>query len=274
EEVQSLLAALVHVVDRNHTFRFSQLRDLPAEVQQWIGTLDRVLQNPAINSNQLEDYITRSNAELPKRCARHPSDFLDLSLIEIIYRILSLDPFRSWRKDPVRNLRLAKVTRLFESYHSLNLDGLRADAAGIDLDRAFLDRFYNMFISYLIEAGISDDEDEEVIVPKGYLPVMTIHQSKGLEFPFVIVGQLGRSGGVGSAQILEQDLVPFRQDLYPRGSRQPEMLAIEDDIRLLYVAYSRAEYGLILVATPQHIANHVAAPGRDAVAFRRNILAI
>jgi len=274
EEVQSLLAVLVHVVDMNHTFRFSQLSGLPAEVQQWIDTLDRVLQKPTINSTPLRNYITRSNAELPMKCARNPGDFLDLSLIEIIYRILSLDPFRTWRRNPIQNLRLSKVTRLFESYHSLNLDGLRADAAGVDLDGAFLDRFYYMFISYLIEVGINDDEDEEVIVPQGYLPVMTIHQSKGLEFPFVIVGQLGLAGDVGSAQILEQDLAPFRQDLYPRNSRQPQLLAIEDDIRLLYVAYSRAEYGLILVATQQQIANHVAAPGRDAVAFRRSILAI
>ena len=103
---------------------------------------------------------------------------------------------------------------------------------------------------------------------------MTIHQAKGLEFPFVFVTQLGQNKGVGSAQILERDLAQFRQELYTRTTRKPELLAVEDDIRLLYVAYSRAQYGLILVGTTEHIKNHVAAPGGDFVEFRRNTVAI
>ncbi|GAB1544605.1 hypothetical protein NUACC21_72810 [Scytonema sp. NUACC21] len=166
------------------------------------------------------------------------------------------------------------MSRLFDGYHSFKLDGLRSNAAGTDLDPTFLNRFYTMFISYLIEAGIDDDEDEEVIVPKGYLPVMTIHQAKGLEFPFVFVAQLGQGGQVGAAQILEGDLAPFRQDIYFRSTRSPELLALEDDIRLLYVAYSRAQYGLILVGTQDNIKNHVAAPGRNYTEFRRNTLVI
>jgi DNA helicase-2/ATP-dependent DNA helicase PcrA len=274
EEVQSLLATLIHVVDANLTFRQSRIRDLNTTVQNWLTVLDRVRRDPAISTATLDAYIAQSSTALPEICAASPNGFLNLSLLEILHRILSLEPFRIWRTDPVRNLRLSKVTRLFESYHSFGLDGLRSDSAGIGIDQSFLNRFYNMFISYLIEAGISDDEDDEVIVPPGYLSVMTVHQSKGLEFPLVIVGQLGNQGPVGTAQILEHDLAPFRDDLYPRTARNADLLAIEDDIRLLYVAYSRAQYGLILVGTIDHITNHVAAPGRDGVAFRRSIRAI
>jgi DNA helicase-2/ATP-dependent DNA helicase PcrA len=128
-----------------------------------------------------------------------------------------------------------------------------------------------MLISYLISTGIDDDEDEEVIVPNGALPIMTIHQSKGLEFPFVIVTQLGIRGSVGASQMLEHELMPFRQDLYLRSSRAPELLSYEDDIRLLYVAYSRAKYGLILVGTRQQMSNHVAIPAGDFTDFRRNV---
>jgi DNA helicase-2/ATP-dependent DNA helicase PcrA len=74
--------------------------------------------------------------------------------------------------------------------------------------------------------------------------------------------------------MLEQTLAPFRQTLYPTPVRQPNELAVEDDIRLLYVAYSRAQYGLILVGTKDQIKNHVAVPGRDAEAFRRNTVAL
>ncbi|HEY9295490.1 MAG TPA: 3'-5' exonuclease, partial [Phormidium sp.] len=267
------LAALVQVIDRNHTFRsYKDTQERPLwwvdTVQGWLQTLNN------LSTNQLSDYLKFSKANIPKLCASNKGVFLNLNLLEIIYRILALEPFRTWQQDSVRHQRLSKVTRLFDGYHSFKLDGLRSNLSGTDLDQSFLNQFYMMFISYLIEAGIDDDEDEEVIVPQGYLPIMTIHQAKGLEFPFVFLTQLGQNKGVGSAQILEQDLAQFRQELYTRTTRKPELLAVEDDIRLLYVAYSRAQYGLILVGTKEHIKNHVAAPGRDFVEFRRNTVAI
>jgi DNA helicase-2/ATP-dependent DNA helicase PcrA len=274
EEVQCLLAALVQVIDRNHTFS-SDYTDVKGQPFSWVETVQGWLNTlKKFSTNQLEDYLKHSNKDLPKLCEESQGGFLNRNLLEILYRILAQEPFRTWQQDPVRNLRLSKVTRLFDGYHSFKLDGLRSNSLGTDLDPTFLNRFYTMFISYLIEAGIDDDEDEEVIVPKGDLPIMTIHQAKGLEFPFVFVAQLGQSTRVGSAHILERDLAPFRQELYTRTTRQPEELAVEDDIRLLYVAYSRAQYGLILVGTQQHIKNHVAASGRDLVDFRRNTIAI
>jgi len=273
EEVQCLLAALVQVIDRNHSFHsYKDQQERPLwwvdTVQQWLQTLNN------LSTNELREYLKLSNANLPKLCASNKGVFLNLNLLEILYRILAREPFCTWQQDAVRHQRLSKVTRLFDGYHSFKLDGLRSNSSGTDLDPTFLNRFYTMFISYLIEAGIDDDEDEEVIVPKGYLPIMTIHQAKGLEFPFVFVTQLGQNKGVGSAQILERDLAQFRQELYTRTTRKPELLAVEDDIRLLYVAYSRAQYGLILVGTKEHIKNHVAAPGGDFVEFRRNTVAI
>jgi DNA helicase II / ATP-dependent DNA helicase PcrA len=280
QEVQCLLAALVQVIDREHTF-FKNYKNPNGEpcswvqtVQGWFQTLDIVKSNPNYSTNELDNYLKRSNADLPNLCASNQNVFLNLNLLEIIYRILALEPFRTWQQDPIMNLRLSKVSRLFDGYHSFKLDGLRSNSNGTDLDPTFLNRFYTMFVSYLIEAGIDDDEDEEVIAPQGFLPVMTIHQAKGLEFPFVFVAQLGQKGQVGAAQILEQDLAPFRQDIYSRNTRSPELLAVEDDIRLLYVAYSRAKHGLILVGTQDHIKNNVAAPGRKQVEFRRNTLVI
>ena len=274
EEVQSLLGTLIHIIDPNNVFRDSKITDMPDIIQSWLNLLDSIINNPAIQTAPIEIYINKSINALPKLCSNSQNSFLNITLLEIIYRILSREPFHTWRSDPLKNQRLAKVTRLFESYHSFELDSLRANAVGTEIDPSFLNQFYYMFINYLIEAGISDDEDEEVVVPKGYLPIMTIHQAKGLEFPFVIVGQLGNKGKPGSAQILEQDLAPFRQDIYQRMTRSADLLALEDDIRLLYVAYSRAQYGLILAGTSTQIKSHVAAPNRDYTKFRRNIQAI
>src|SRR5260370_29459939 len=100
---------------------------------------------------------------------------------------------------------------------------------------------------------------------------MTIHEAKGLEFPFVVVGKLGNKGSVGTAQILEQELAPFRQDLYLRTTRRADLLALEDDIRLLYIAYSRAQYGLILSATLRQIHSNLTPTKRHQITFGRTL---
>ena len=44
--------------------------------------------------------------------------------------------------------------------------------------------FYYGLCGYLDQKGLDDDEDEEVVCPMGFFPIMTIHQAKGLEFDF------------------------------------------------------------------------------------------
>ena len=269
EEVLVLLYTLISVIDPDGVYRDIQSRNFNDTLNEWRDTLQRLLSDPHAPTEDLIVYRDRSREALRDRCADQPGASLNLSLLEIIYRILSLAPFPQWRRDPERNLRLAKVTRLFEGYHSLNLDSLWAAQDGRGVDPGFLRTFYHTFLTYLIQTGIDDDEDEEVVVPRGRLPIMTIHQAKGLEFPFVIVGQLGTSWGVGPAHILETELSQYRQTLYHHPIRPPEQLALEDDIRLFYVAYSRAQYSLTLVGTRAHFERHVAVPGCDFTAFRR-----
>ena len=52
------------------------------------------------------------------------------------------------------------LTRLFESFHSMNLGQLIADQQGVELAGSFWARFLHMFLGYLVQAGLSDEEDE------------------------------------------------------------------------------------------------------------------
>ena len=90
--------------------------------------------------------------------------------------------------------------------------------------------------------------------------LMTIHQSKGLEFPIVIVADLDRkSPGVSKAPVLHSEWgalvsLPLVQGTVPENyafkmQRTLERRADEDEtIRLLYVAVTRAADYLILSA--------------------------
>lgn len=92
----------------------------------------------------------------------------------------------------------------------------------------------------LFRIGESEVENEETPFPKGRVPFLTIHQSKGLEFSYVVLGSPGRRNrGVPRVEELVRPLV--------EGDNEPlERVSEFDTMRLFYVALSRAENGLIL----------------------------
>lgn len=131
------------------------------------------------------------------------------------------------------------------------------------------------------------DVDEEIMphVPRGYFPMMTIHQAKGLEFPLVIVdvGSDFRTNHPaqrmfrapergGSVHVLEDAVAPH----CPIGPLRAQRTAIErawDDLRrLYYVSYSRPQDVLLLVGLNSQLRQPVrirsVATGDDAAGNR------
>ena len=148
-------------------------------------------------NSRLRQYVSDANASL----ARQPGAFLTANLQEIVYYLLSLPPFDGWSADPVRRVRLARITALVESFASMPVPGHpNASRGGLRTSTSFPGDvfeqwsygFYHLFFGYLSRAGLDEDEDEDVIAPLGMVPVMTMHQAKGLQFPFVFVGHMGR----------------------------------------------------------------------------------
>ncbi|MDN5293795.1 MAG: ATP-dependent helicase/nuclease subunit [Eubacteriales bacterium] len=108
-------------------------------------------------------------------------------------------------------------------------------------------------------------EGEEVV------RVMSVHRSKGLEFPVVFVAGLGLSFNLGSAGplILHRDLGVGINAVDPDARLETKSfarLAVEgkvrreslaEEIRILYVALTRAKEKLILVGTVKDLAKKV-----------------
>src|SRR5262249_20810345 len=145
---------------------------------------------------RLAQYTAAANANVAAR----PGAFFTANLQELIYYVLSLPPFDGWAGDPARRVRLARITSLLESFASMPVPGnpnasrgrLRASTnyPG-DVLEPWSMGFYHLFFGYLSRAGLDEEEDEDVITPLGMVPVMTMHQAKGLQFPFVFVGHMG-----------------------------------------------------------------------------------
>jgi DNA helicase II / ATP-dependent DNA helicase PcrA len=246
-EVRALLGTLIAVLDPNGTVLNGLLGP---DLTQLVADCLTEYQSLAPNNPELRQYVDRSNIEIR---AKRQGDEVTPAVPTILYRILSLQPFATFQQDVEQDLRLSKVTRLLEAFcaqyaRRLNMDRQKTG----QINDWWLSQFYYVFCGYLSTFGIDDDEEEDVICPPGRLPIMTIHQSKGLEFDFVFVGTLGRSVSADNSVRMEEACRPLRRNAWV-NRHTAEDLAWHDDIRSHYVAYSRAKHALILLATTQQL---------------------
>jgi ATP-dependent DNA helicase UvrD/PcrA len=138
---------------------------------------------------------------------------------------------------PARNL--SKFSRLLNKYEYLYRVIVFQPER---LERDLL-VFFNTFMRFLLDGGIGEYEDESEYAPSGCVSMMTIHQSKGLEFPIVLVGSLD-----ASPRKQHSDLdVRLQRTFDDREPFEPwERTKTFDFWRLFYTAFSRAQNMLVL----------------------------
>lgn len=143
---------------------------------------------------------------------------------------------------PARNLALfSQLLNKYEYLHRINI------LTPKHLDRN-LRRLFNHFLRFLKDGGIDEYEDASEYAPSGCVSFMTIHQSKGLEFPLVIVGSMDavpRKQYTALDELLQRTYyskVPFE----PLGK-----IKHYDFWRLFYTAFSRARNLLVLTCQEQ-----------------------
>jgi DNA helicase-2/ATP-dependent DNA helicase PcrA len=243
EEVAQCLGAFVRIVDRD----LADINaNLSAEVKQLV--LDWVAQYDAIapTHTALADYVKKAGDKIASYPIKHQ---ITPAMPTILYRILAHQPFIGYQANPNRDLRLSKLSRLFEAFSSQYGRGLYTDDTMPGrVGRFWLGSLYYGFCGYLTKKGMDDDADDEAVCPVGYFPIMTVHQAKGLEFDFVFVGTLGSSVSENDAHQLEEDFRPFRI-APPAVVHSIADAQWHDEIRQHYVAFSRAKYSLTLIAT-------------------------
>ena len=268
-EVAQCLGAFIRIVDPSLSQLQTVLGRSAAMVSGWVQEYDAI----APHRPELADYVVKGANAITNKGV---GELVTADTPTILYRILSRQPFVGYQSDPERDLRLSKLTRLFEAFCAQYGRQLRIDKtqAG-ELPRWWYGNFYYGLCGYMAQERLSDDEDEDVTCPSGYFPIMTVHQAKGLEFDFVFVGNLGMSVWNSSSHHIEQDLRQYRRNppavIHPIADAQ-----WHDDIRQHFVAYSRARYSLILVASDAQLRKQVtetaAFGGNGGGWVRQNVL--
>jgi DNA helicase II / ATP-dependent DNA helicase PcrA len=139
-----------------------------------------------------------------------------------------------------RNLgTFSKLLTKFEYLHYISV-----------LNPEFLEKnirdLFNQFLRFLQDGGIGEYEDEAEYAPKGCVSFLTIHQSKGLEFPIVVCGSLE---AVPRKQYSALDVLLEDGGYLSKERFEPlDQIKNFDFRRLFYTAFSRAQNLLVLAA--------------------------
>ena len=241
-EIQRLLGTLVATLDPD----FENLSVIKNQrVQAIVGKWTRAYSDLVKSSEgkEVADYVKNSHTKIGKTKL---GETLNITVMDVLYRILSLEPFRSLKDDPNYATRFAIITDLLDSFASFTdqYGVLRGSTRGPGkISQKFLTNLYNEFSGFIEAYGLNEPEDPDEIMPRGYVQVMTVHQAKGLEFPIVVVDNLDDKPEVGSDNLIEEFLGHW-------STRKPLGTALEraeqDLIRRFYVAFSRSKNLLIL----------------------------
>lgn len=164
----------------------------------------------------------------------------DKNILDLFYEMLQFEPFKTYLEDDgVEKYNLAILTDLISKFNKFYLK--KGSIITYKNFNYLKKMFFGSFLYVMNKNGMNEYEDSEHIVKKGAVQIMTIHQSKGLEFPVVIVGSIDKRASNNS--LLDKKL----QHLYKRQPFEKiEDMTNFDYMRKFYVAFSRPQNFLVL----------------------------
>jgi DNA helicase II / ATP-dependent DNA helicase PcrA len=275
--LKAVIGALSFVLDNEARYAKGVL-GLPQPVAEYVSEARRTLRQEIATGrfSELEAYVRASIAAIgnayydpeephhvlvrqaPGPSSEDPGQWERITVSRLLYKVLGHEPFASALREMEAGERLKALNMVLAEYEALYDEGdlsIERPAAGGPVpertritDRA-LANFYGVFVDG-IRDGLNDPEDEDVSIQPGAVNVMTVHQSKGLEFEAVFLLRPDRHPRTGDTELVEDELEPFARRLAAaEGRPSPELRAAQDAVRLFFVAYSRAKRLLVLAGS-------------------------
>lgn len=195
--------------------------------------------------------------DIPKKCKRFNEKLLTLRkkslyvrIHELIQMIYALDDFAyHMRAMPMGERRLGNLRMLLEQAVAFE-----------NTDKRSLFDFLR-YIDRIRSADVDFGEAKTGVGSKGAVRIMSIHKSKGLEFPVVFVSGLGKQMNLSDAKssVIIQSELGIGMDYFDRSTRVRYKTLIKkvfarriindslgEELRVLYVALTRAKSRLIM----------------------------
>ncbi|MBU3926559.1 MAG: ATP-dependent helicase [Bacteroidetes bacterium] len=264
KEIQIILSdyeSLIKIVNRNkwklnNPFNLDMMRDLAAA--------------PGLSQKCKATLQKRGFVEMlkKKQQAKEPASLkyvinrvtsVDWSVLDLFYQLNAFKHFQAMYElaedgtdeGPICNLGLITqyLARFMEEYSPII-------TASFLNERKFVNTFIGSYLYAIFRLGESEYEDVNDPFPKGRIPFLTVHQSKGLEFPYVVMGNINKiDRPPNKTEIVMRDLLGKEGEPLDRISNF-------DNMRMFYVALSRAQQMTII---PQWRGQHRSQAFKDVL---------
>lgn len=249
EKVTKDFEALLRVVDKNNweldqEFDLNLMRRKLAEATNLSDGARNAILSPylaRIVNERFKEGADQNPFKISQIINRATS--LDWSILDLFYQLTGFTHFKHYfdlaqnegNEAPICNLSkiVEYITKFMEIYSSIL-------SASFLREEGFIRLFFSSYLYTIYRMGESDYENEDDPFPKGNIQVLTIHQSKGLEFPVVFMYPKRR-------EFLEAD----KKEVIIRNLKEIDGEPLDkigrfDLMRIFYVGLSRAEKLLIL----------------------------
>ena len=280
QEFTELMGLLLRCIDPN-SLEAQRIGNLPgaasSKFADWRRAAARVVRrNPLPRGPpSLRDFVNNwSHRQIP---SRGPWTTGEVPLLQLIYKLVTW--IRFFHEDLEGLAYLEAINRTVTSSATIGKYEANVSFTSVQNFRSSVKELYwNFFVPMALDF-IDVDEDLLETLPNNRLGVFSIHQSKGLEFPLVVVdvGSSFRNNhhahrfkrfpdDDGKISRLEDELRPFSQ--LGRSSRSGVDRCFDDLSRQYFVSFSRAQDVLLLVGLNSMI-NDPAVP-HVATGWRRD----
>jgi len=209
---------------------------------------------PQSGSQGLQSFVAAWRSTTPTPGNKWPEE---IPLLDLFYKLIVWLP--EFQNDPEHLVYLEAILRCVAQGANYSAYGFSILHTAPHDEQSRVSVFSDL-LAPIAERVVDIDEDLLFAIPRSRLSVMTIHQSKGLEFPLVIVDvgsdfktnhakqRFRRFPNEASSTVaMETDMAAHTPIGNIRTVRSDMDRTFDDLMRLYYVAYSRPQSALLLV---------------------------
>lgn len=229
ELIGIIYAIFKPVIDRA---RISKGTDIQAFLDREYENVYKIM----LRNDELSDFV--------KRMSRYiSSNDVSLNIYDIYYRLFAYNPFYSYMLEEHKAKNISRYLELVQKYQISNQIFV-IDKTNIE---KFVGTFFYDFIDFIRNQKISEFEEDTKIPDVNSISMLTIHSSKGMEYPVVIMGSMTDAPFNQYISPLDNMLNKLSKDFGINSDYEPEELTnILDFYRKFYTGFSRAKDLLVL----------------------------